>query len=118
MAGWLTLMLVIAIAGREAMRELTVFQLMEMRSLIGLVLVFAVLSWVQPGSPVLHVLGRLCEPLLRPLRRFIPLVGGVDLSPLAVVVLLMWWLTWTLLRFLRAAWRRVFRWFDGPFKVT
>ena len=38
MAGWLTLMLVIAIAGREAMRELTVFQLMEMRSLIGLVL--------------------------------------------------------------------------------
>ena len=56
--------------------------------LIGLVLVFAVLSWVQPGSPVLHVLGRLCEPLLRPLRRFIPLVGGVDLSPLAVVVLL------------------------------
>lgn len=39
-------------------------------------------------------------------------------ASLAVVVLLMWWLTWTLLRFLRAAWRRVFRWFDGPFKVT
>ena len=56
--------------------------------LIGLVLVFAVLSWVQPGSPVLHVLGRLCEPLLRPLRRFIPLVGGVDLSPLVVMILL------------------------------
>ena len=56
--------------------------------LIGLLLVFAVLSWVQPGSPVLQVLGRLCEPLLRPLRRFIPLVGGVDLSPLAVMVLL------------------------------
>ncbi len=37
---------------------------------------------------------------------------------LAVVVLLMWWLTWTLLRFLRSAWRRVFLWFDGPFKVT
>jgi len=56
--------------------------------LIGLVLVFAVLSWVQPGSPVLHVLGRLCEPLLHPLRRFIPLVGGVDLSPLVVMILL------------------------------
>jgi len=56
--------------------------------LIGLLLVFAVLSWVQPGSPVLQVLGRLCEPLLRPLRRFIPLVGGVDLSPLVVMVLL------------------------------
>ena len=40
MAGWLTLMLVIAVAGREATRELTVFQLMEMRSLIGMVLLW------------------------------------------------------------------------------
>ena len=38
MAGWLSLMVVIAVAGREAMRELAVFQLMEMRSLIGIVL--------------------------------------------------------------------------------
>ena len=36
MAGWLSLMVIIAIAGREAMRELAVFQLMEMRSVIGL----------------------------------------------------------------------------------
>ena len=39
MAGWLTLMLVIAIAGREATRELSVFQVMLMRSLIGLLLI-------------------------------------------------------------------------------
>ena len=38
MAGWLSLMVVIAIAGREAMRELAVFQLMEMRSVIGLLM--------------------------------------------------------------------------------
>ena len=38
MAGWLSLMLVMAIAGREATRELAVFQVMEMRSLIGLLL--------------------------------------------------------------------------------
>lgn len=36
MAGWLLLMVVIAVAGREAMRELTVFQVMLMRSLMGL----------------------------------------------------------------------------------
>jgi drug/metabolite transporter (DMT)-like permease len=36
MAGWLTLMLVIAVAGREATRELAVFQVMELRSVIGL----------------------------------------------------------------------------------
>jgi drug/metabolite transporter (DMT)-like permease len=35
MGGWLALMLVIVVAGREAMREMNVFQLMEMRTLIG-----------------------------------------------------------------------------------
>jgi len=39
MAGWLLLMVLIAIAGREAQRELAVFQIMEMRSLIGLLLI-------------------------------------------------------------------------------
>jgi len=39
MAGWLSLMVLIAIAGREAQRELAVFQIMELRSLIGLVLI-------------------------------------------------------------------------------
>ncbi len=40
MAGWLTLMLVIAVAGREATRELAVFQVMVLRSLIGLLLIY------------------------------------------------------------------------------
>ena len=56
--------------------------------LMGMVLVFALLSWVQPGSPLGGVLARLCQPLLRPLQRFIPLVGGLDLSPLVLLVLL------------------------------
>jgi drug/metabolite transporter (DMT)-like permease len=40
MAGWLSLMLVVAIAGREAARELNVFQIMEIRSVLGLVLLY------------------------------------------------------------------------------
>lgn len=36
MAGWLTLMVVIAVAGREAARELTVFQIMLLRSTLGM----------------------------------------------------------------------------------
>ena len=40
MAGWLLAMLVLAIAGRETMRELAVFQIMEMRSVIGLILLW------------------------------------------------------------------------------
>jgi drug/metabolite transporter (DMT)-like permease len=43
MGGWLLLMVIIAVAGREAMRELTVFQVMELRSLIGLLLLWPLL---------------------------------------------------------------------------
>jgi len=40
MAGWLSLMVIIAVAGREASRELAVFQIMEMRSVIGMFLIY------------------------------------------------------------------------------
>ncbi|KIZ46490.1 MULTISPECIES: DMT family transporter [Rhodopseudomonas] len=40
MAGWLTLMLIVAIAGRETTRELNVFQIMELRSTIGFVMLY------------------------------------------------------------------------------
>jgi drug/metabolite transporter (DMT)-like permease len=40
MAGWLALMLIVAVAGREALRELNVFQVMEMRTIIGFVLLY------------------------------------------------------------------------------
>jgi YggT family protein len=56
--------------------------------LTGLVIVYAILSWVQTHSPLADLVGRLCAPPLRPLRRLIPMVGGMDLSPLALLVLL------------------------------
>ena len=40
MAGWLALMLIVAVAGRETMRELNVFQIMEVRSIIGLFMLY------------------------------------------------------------------------------
>jgi len=52
------------------------------------VLAFAIISWVQPGSAMYVLLGRLTEPLLAPLRRVIPQVGGVDLSALVLLLLL------------------------------
>jgi YggT family protein len=57
-------------------------------SMTALVIVYAILSWVQTDSPMTDVIDRLCAPLLRPFRRIIPLVGGIDLSPLALLVLL------------------------------
>jgi drug/metabolite transporter (DMT)-like permease len=40
MSGWLSLMLVVAVAGREATRELNVFQIMEVRSTLGLLMLY------------------------------------------------------------------------------
>lgn len=56
--------------------------------LTGLVIVYAVLSWVQTRSYLSDLLERLVTPALAPIRRVLPLVGGVDLSPLALLVLL------------------------------
>jgi drug/metabolite transporter (DMT)-like permease len=40
MAGWLALMLIVAVAGRETLRELNVFQIMEIRSVIGFLMLY------------------------------------------------------------------------------
>jgi len=44
MAGWLSLMLVVVVAGREAMGELNVFQLMELRSGLGLIMLYPLIG--------------------------------------------------------------------------
>ena len=59
-----------------------------LQTLMILVVGFAILSWVQPGSPAYSLLGRLTEPLLAPLRRVIPAIGGLDLSALALILIL------------------------------
>jgi drug/metabolite transporter (DMT)-like permease len=58
MAGWLLLMVVIAVAGREATRELSVFQVMEMRSLLGLLMIY----------PLIHMAGGLAAMRTRHLK--------------------------------------------------
>jgi YggT family protein len=48
------------------------------------IFLYALLSLIAPGgySPLQSVLATLCEPVLRPIRRLIPAVAGIDLSPL------------------------------------
>jgi YggT family protein len=55
---------------------------------IGLLIIEAILSWVNPHAPMAPFVRALNDPLLRPLRRFVPLVGGLDLSLLVAVLLL------------------------------
>lgn len=52
------------------------------------VLIRAVLSWIGPQgqNPIAEMLERLTGPVVNPVRRVIPLVGGVDLSPLVVLI--------------------------------
>lgn len=59
---------------------------MMISGLTGLVIVNAIMSWTQANSLMADVIERLCAPVLRPFRRLIPLVGGIDLSPLALLV--------------------------------
>jgi YggT family protein len=55
---------------------------------MALLIVEAVFSWVNPQAPLAPVVRALTEPLLRPLRRVVPLIGNVDLSPLVALILL------------------------------
>jgi YggT family protein len=53
-----------------------------------LLIAMVILSWVQPASLLHHTLTRVMAPLVAPFRRALPLVGGVDLSPALVLLLL------------------------------
>lgn len=53
---------------------------------MGLVLLQAIMSWVNPHAPVAPAVDQLTRPFLAPIRRVIPLVGGVDLSPLVLLL--------------------------------
>jgi YggT family protein len=52
------------------------------------VLIQVILSWVNPGghNPAASLLYHLTEPLLRPARRMLPAVSGLDLSPMLVMM--------------------------------
>ena len=55
---------------------------------IGAVLIQAILSWVSPYNPLTPLLEGLSRPILGPIQKRMPLIGGVDLSPLVALLLL------------------------------
>ena len=55
--------------------------------IIGLTLARAVLSWVNTNTPLMPVIYELSEPFLRPLRRIVPMVANVDLTPMVLFIL-------------------------------
>lgn len=59
----------------------------SMYLLMGAVFAQAILSWVNPYTPIAPVLAAVTQRFLHPLRRVVPLLGGVDLSPLLLFVI-------------------------------
>lgn len=55
---------------------------------IGLIVIEVIFSWVNPDAPLAPLVRALNDPLMRPLRRLIPPVAGVDLSPIFAFLLL------------------------------
>jgi YggT family protein len=53
-----------------------------------LIIVRAVLSWISPDprNPLVLMVYRLTEPVLAPVRNALPIMGGMDFSPLIVLV--------------------------------
>lgn len=92
MAKFLLLFLLIGAGGKfSVLPLLSLFGLMQLTvsGLTALLIVYVILSWIPNASSMLRdLVGRLAEPLVAPVRKIIPLIGGVDLSPLVVIVLL------------------------------
>jgi YggT family protein len=55
---------------------------------IGLLFLEVIFSWVNPDAPFAPIVRALNQPLMRPLRRFIPPIAGVDLSPILAFLIL------------------------------
>jgi len=72
-----------------------------------LVIIAAVISWVNPDprNPIVQFLYRSTEPILRPFRRLLPpgRTGGIDFSPLLVILAIIFIRTFLGRLFLRPA---------------
>ena len=47
----------------------------------------AMLSWFNPHAPLNRLVGQMTAPVLRPLRRIVPPISGIDLTPLIAILL-------------------------------
>src|SRR5688572_31522995 len=87
---WLQTEIVGAELGAMALAAIAAVDLLRysIYILVFAVIVQAVLSWVNPYTPVAPAFETLTRPFLKPIRRFVPPMGNVDLTPLVLLLLL------------------------------
>lgn len=81
------------IMSRLSLQFLLLFSLLRLfewvfYGFMGLIIIEAIFSWVNPHAPLAPFIRALSDPLMRPLRRIVPLIGNIDLTPLVALVLL------------------------------
>ena len=88
------LVILMLISGRSpdplVLALLTVMRLVRMLLVLYMILIIVgvILSWVGQGArhPIVPLIYQLTDPVLAPIRRFLPNLGGLDLSPLVALI--------------------------------
>jgi YggT family protein len=87
------LALIVSLAGLPISLMLFAWAIPELVKLAFNVFIFSILiqvilSWINPGAynPAIGLINSLTEPVLRPARKIIPPIGGLDLSPMAAMI--------------------------------
>jgi len=76
--------------GRGVTGWLITFIEILFNALVFAIIARALLSWfnLSPTSPLVRILNDVTEPILAPLRRVIPTIGMIDITPLVAILLL------------------------------
>ena len=95
---YLTIVVLLMIMGQSAgiaaiaITSVVNLVLLSLRLFVFAIIVRVILSWIAPSggyNPALAIIHTLTDRILRPFRRIIPPMGGLDLSPLFAIILLM-----------------------------
>ncbi len=93
---YLTILLILLVYGETsgfapiAITAIVNLVFLSLRLFAFAILIRVILSWVSPGgyNPATAIIATLTEPVLRPFRRLIPPIGGLDISPIFAMILL------------------------------
>ena len=77
-----------------------------LRLYVWIIIIRAIISWVNPDpyNPIVQFLYRVTEPVLRPIRRILPPMGGIDFSPVVALLLIYFLQLWLVPVLYRLAW--------------